>query len=398
MRVLFYEPNHTGHHFAYLANMLPGFLDLPIKVGLCTTQRALESTEYQKSLKPLESLFEHVPLCRPLLRGKPFRNALRRLSDLRLAIESWNPDHVCISYVDGLWQMFALRSLVPRFNMLRNVTSEAWAFRGAFSYPSTHRRIDIFKQAMWRRLLKQGVFSKVHLHDELLYQFSDSVSGRKSDIALAPDPIDIQPSPTQSESRTQLGIAQDGFLFGCLGVADHRKGVPQSIEAIASLGKPPIARLLIAGPHSESVRQLMAEPRYQKLVDDKTIVSIDRFLSQEEMRLTASACDVVLAPYHNHSGRSSIILWAAAAGKPVIAADYGCVRHVVTTNNLGITCDVANVKEFARVMNASINNVWTDQDAARVRQYAQWHRAENYQALSSAFVRQLLAKSVVPTA
>ena len=40
-------------------------------------------------------------------------------------------------------------------------------------------------------------------------------------------------------------------------------------------------------------------------------------------------------------------------------------------------------------MAAGLDRPWTDEDVARVRKYAAWHRIENYQEHSSQFVRKL---------
>jgi len=50
MRLLFFEPNQSGHHYAYLARMLPGFLDLPVEVVLATTAVGAVSDEFWRTL------------------------------------------------------------------------------------------------------------------------------------------------------------------------------------------------------------------------------------------------------------------------------------------------------------------------------------------------------------
>lgn len=41
MRVLFYAPDHAGHHFAYLGGTPPGFVDLPMEILVATTPGAV---------------------------------------------------------------------------------------------------------------------------------------------------------------------------------------------------------------------------------------------------------------------------------------------------------------------------------------------------------------------
>ena len=63
MRVLFYQPDYTGHHLAYLARMLPGFVDLPIEIVLATTAEAIASQEFSQSLAAFGDRLKLVPCC-----------------------------------------------------------------------------------------------------------------------------------------------------------------------------------------------------------------------------------------------------------------------------------------------------------------------------------------------
>ena len=150
--------------------------------------------------------------------------------------------------------------------------------------------------------------------------------------------------------------------------------------------------LLIAGPHDEQIKSLLNNRIAANPDANKFIRSLDRFLSEDEMLLVAAASDLVLAPYPNHSGRSSIILWAAAAGKPVLAVNRGCIQHVVEKEGLDTTCNVRDIDEFATAMGQALQGSWTDEDVARVRAYANWHRVENYQDISSQLIRARLAQ------
>ena len=46
-----------------------------------------------------------------------------------------------------------------------------------------------------------------------------------------------------------------------------------------------------------------------------------------------------------------------------------------------------SAEEFAAAIRKQLGTPWTEADAERVKQYAAWHRVENYQAWSSDFVR-----------
>ena len=99
-----------------------------------------------------------------------------------------------------------------------------------------------------------------------------------------------------------------------------------------------------------------------------------------------------------HQNRSSIILWAAAAGRPCIGPEEGCADYVIRREGLGVSCQVENPAILADAISASLRQVWTKDDVARVRRYAEFHRKENYQAISSSLVRERLGIAVASAA
>ncbi|WP_425396237.1 glycosyltransferase [Aeoliella sp.] len=394
MRVLFYEPNHTGHHFAYLARMLPGFIELPVEVALATTPEAVASHEFEMTLKQYEDRIEVLPSCRPLIKRAPLRNSWRRCADLASVVKQWKPDHVCVVYADGIWQVLSATKALG-FNLLpQGPTYEAWMYRGGFTYPDATSRRQQRNKRLFQRFLKQGVFARIHFDDELVLEFTRRLPPTPTEVVLPPNPVRYAEVPSRDDARRRLDLPREATIVSCLGMADHRKGVHLAMAAIQQLastaGDRPHVRLFIGGPQSDAIRELLTEPVWQNLVEAGTILTADRFLSEQDMLDAAAASDLLLAPYFKHSGRSSIILWAAAVGRPVVAVDRGCIRYVVEHEQLGAVCNVEDAEVFASAIRLRLEQPWTDEDRQRVRKYAQWHSIENYQQLCSACVRQRL--------
>ncbi len=388
MKVLFYEPDHRGHHFPYFARMLPGFLELPIQAALATTPSAIESDEYKKTLLPFESDLEILPHCQELINRKPLANAWRRCRDLSRIVKQWNPDHVCILYADGMWSLAASAKQFG-ITLLGNAPAyEAWMFRGGFTYPDATKKSQAVRRSLYRKLVKQRVFKRISLYDELMYDFHKSINSNTDELALSPESIRIIDPIPQREAREQLGLPLEGTIIGTSGMISETKGIHLILEMFDKHAqKNPETKLMLAGPHKEIIKGILAEDRFQQLITDGRIFCIDRFLNDQEMSLSAASCDLMLAPYPSHSGRSSIILWAAAAGVPVLTVARGCIGHVVRTKRLGKTCDVKNIDEFGRTLDEMLNEPWTEEDVQRVKTYADWHSIENYQRSSAALVR-----------
>jgi len=393
MRVLFYEPNHSGHHFAYFERMLPGFLQLPIKVGLATTSDALSSEEFRNTLAPLSDRIELIDCCRPLIKGNALRNARRRTQDLRTAVDDWQADHVCVLYADGIWETAVLGGLLGKPFLNDHVVAEAWMYRGGFAYSDANRLVDRVRRRLFRKLLNRGDFAKIHFDDELTLDYVASLPESNTQVVLPANPVKIRTPLARNEAQAILGIPSGGPLMSSSGRIARFKGSHLALEAFAKLAgdSDEPYRLLLAGPYEQAILDQISEPALARLRDAGRLIVFDRFLSEEEMLLVAEASDLVLAPYPNHSGRSSIILWAAAAGVPVLAVNRGCIEHVVERQQLGATCNVQDISLFAKAMQSSLATNWREEDVARVRDFARWHSIENYQQMSASLVRERLS-------
>lgn len=398
MRVLFYEPAHTGHHFAYLARMLGGFLDLPVEITVATTPCALGSAEFAQTLAPLAEKLTFVTTCTAPPSG-PVKIARHRLRELVESIQAVRPDHVAVCYVDGIWDQACLATLMGRRPWPRELVVEGWLYRGRFGDRTDHRWKSIVRRALFRRLLRQGLFRKLHLDHEILYDFASPLSvGTPTELVLTPNPIVIREPVSREEARRRLGLQTAGQWISLSGVIARFKGAHLLIDAFQQCRRQrpeqPL-HLLMAGPQEEQIREMLKEEPYRTLVAEGSIVALDRFVDEEEMFLAAAAADLVLAPYPNHDGRSSIILWAAAAGRPSLGTDDGCIGHVIQRERLGRTCSVSNTAQLADAIVAALGMPWTDADAQRARQYAEFHRVENYQRIASQLVRERLEKQVL---
>ena len=401
MRVLFYQPAHMGHHFAYLGRMLPGFVDLPIEIIVATTPQAIASNEFAQSLAPFGDRLTLLDCCVPAPRP-PHANSRHRLRELKQVIERVKPDHLALCYADGLWDYAYLSTLLGKRPWPRSLTVEGWLFRGRFADSDDRRWKSKLRRAMFADLLRRGLFTKLHLHHEILYDFAaERAVGTPTEVTLAPDPIVIRDLIAPAAARAQLGIAggerPDQKWIGVAGVIARFKGAPLLLDAFRirqERGDAPPTKLLLAGPQHESIHELLNGSPYREAVARGDIVSLDKFLSEEEMYLAAAACDLIVAPYPRHQNRSSIILWAAAAGRPCLGTDESCVGYVIRNERLGATCDVLDTATMASVITKTLAAPWTGDDVARVRRYASFHRMENYQAISSQWVRERLSSAI----
>ena len=224
LTLLFYEPNHSGHHYPYLARMLPGFSHPEVKIVLATTAEGAESPHYERFLKPLEAHFTLAADCAEQA-STPFRIACDRVSEIARLQQQYQADHVILAYGDGIWQIHALRSLFPKIRPRPRFQTECILYRGEFSYPSSRSRSAKIKRFLFRRLLAKGIYQRILIDDELLFTFAQSSAPNpRTHIELAINPIELF-DIDRAEARRRLGMSAEGKVICLSGVIDKRNGL-----------------------------------------------------------------------------------------------------------------------------------------------------------------------------
>jgi hypothetical protein len=144
--------------------------------------------------------------------------------------------------------------------------------------------------------------------------------------------------PTPSNARAMLRLPEHKNLVMSIGMQNHGKGVDYLIGACSRWQPARPASIVLAGPLSAQIRQLVAN-NYRHLLDDGRLIVLDRYLTNEDINTCCAAGDLIAAPYRPHPQSSSIVLHAATAGKMVLAANNGWFTYMVLKFSLGRLCD-----------------------------------------------------------
>ncbi len=396
--LLIYEPDHNGHHYSYLARMLPGFVDSEVSIILATTPEGASSKQYDFYLRPFEEHFRLIQDCVAPPRS-PLRIAWRRAVEIKKLQKKYAADHVFVAYADGVWQVLAALSVVLGASRKRSYSIEGILYRGDFTYPDVRKVSGQIKRSLFRRLLSKTIFDRLLIDDDYLYDFANKVLAEIKNpitrIDLAVNPIEFF-DVEKDEARRKFGFYGGSRVISLSGMIDNRKGAHLLVEAFVAAINDGLRDtvLVLAGPHSEAVRLLLQQDENRLHVECGRIISIDRLLNERDMYSVAAASDVVAAPYPNHSGRSSIVIWAAAAGRPVLGTERGCIGLVIKRESLGTVCDVRDTGLFTREISRVFENPWSEADAARAKAYAGCHTIQNYRTLNAGFMRSKLTVGV----
>ncbi len=265
MRLLLFEPNHTGHEYVYLARMLPGFLDLPVEIVLATTAVGEASHEFSQTLAQYRDRIR-IETCCETAPSRPLANARHRLRELISAVRHVEPDHVGVMYGDGLWQFLVAQWATGRWPFPRELPVETWIYRGAFSYSKRRKLRCWIQKRLFTTALRHNLFAAVHLDDELLFDFARKALGDAcaTRIGLTPNPVWLGPRLTLSEARRRMNLPQEGRIVSLTGMIAEYKGTSNLLEAFHKhcvSGANVAVRLLLAGRSRRSSHGPLASVR-----------------------------------------------------------------------------------------------------------------------------------------
>jgi glycosyltransferase involved in cell wall biosynthesis len=384
VRVLIFEPDFEGHHFLYAALTSEAMLEVGARVVLVTSKAAPASRPFELFLAPLRGRIE-IDASLPNAAAGNVAIARQRFADLRGSIAHHRPEYVCIPYADGLAQLMGISRLFGRRIIPRATPSAALLMRGTFVYRAGTLRKRLAARASWSAAIRCGV-DRLYLGDPVVYESVPAVAARP---AVMPEPIAPPSTTDRQAARESLGVPLDGRYVACTGLIDRRKGCDLLIRAFAEAKLGPADRLLLVGQHDDAVRRLLAED-CREPVRSGRIVSVDRFVSTDELGSALAASDLVCTPYPHHIGSASIVLRAAAADRPVLGSDFGWVKWAINRFALGSTCPVEDIPAFAAALELALRDAATHAPSPQAKRLLEFHTPTNFKRTWAAPVSAIL--------
>ncbi len=379
MNILIFELNHAGHRMSVVGMLITALSKLKKQgaaissISVLTSSTALSSDEFKEQLSGLPNFVHVKGIDVGPEPSRPLAAALQKSRLLHSYLGRHPVDHLYVPYADGLLQIECARKWLRWKPLPSTLNSEALLMRSLYAYPG---------QKLLPRLLSYwsvrfSPFTVLHLNDpyaiEMLMARNDPVLKQ---VALIPDPLTELQFSDKNEARLKLDIPQKGQLIGCVGAIDRRKGIDSLIKAFQNLPTGPTRRLFLAGKHSPEIRAQLDQ------VNSSQIISIDRYLSEQELALCISALDVVVTPYPAFVGSASIVTRAATAGKVVVGSDFGWMRSIIERFGLGICCDTRSQASLSAAMAQALERAesfvpkssarWFADYSAPANSYAHW--------------------------
>ncbi|MGE5148056.1 MAG: glycosyltransferase, partial [Candidatus Eiseniibacteriota bacterium] len=212
--------------------------------------------------------------------------------------------------------------------------------------PSRRERLrDARKSLLYRLMLRNSALSRVLTLDPYFASYAETHFGAGHKVVALVDPVCLPPAASAPENTPT-----NRFHLLMFGALTARKGVMQFLEALEHVSDAVAARLavVVAGRVEAALARPFADAaaRLGRRADLQFHAE-QRWLRPEEIAALVAWSDAVLAPYQRFVGSSGVMLWAAAAGKPLVTQDFGLLGRLVTDHGLGAAVDCTDPAKLA---------------------------------------------------
>ncbi len=390
-RLLIFEPDAEGHALEWLQHLIAfdgAGVDIfvlaaaPLCEALARSMPAAATARVR--LLPLSRIERRLCLQRPLPLAALARWWIVRRHLARTAADS------------AFFLMLDLQSLPlalglgvggPRISGILFRPSVHYGAIGPYEPSSQERRRDRRKEILYRRMLANPAVKRVFSLDPYFPVYAQSHYRHGEKVQPLPDPahplVNVAPAAAGSVEAWPPKGRTAFLLFGYLA---ERKGPLAVLDALDLL-PPHIVRrvaVLFAGRVDPALQEPIELRRRMLAVrQPELLLRIDdRRLDSGELTALVRRSDVVLAPYQRFVGSSGVLLWAAVAGRPVLAQEFGLVGRLTRDHKLGVSVDcgdpVTLAGEIARMVECGPATL-IDQTAAA--QFVSAHSPQRFASL-----------------
>jgi len=390
MHVVIFEPCPRGHRFTYVKRVVNALSPLPVKITLATTPEATSHETYPEQLASLASRFELADRYPEADPSHKFRFGWETASTLVRAVRDLKPDHVIAPSFDGALEMLGIQRLAFLASALSRTELEAMSLGASWVYLQHNTVRRWFKRRAWAAAVGASGVRTLQIIDPLLMRSFRALTPQiAAKTKLAPDPVDAAPRVGKSEARRQLGIDEGGRLISCVGRLDERKGVDILIRAFRAANLRPDDRLLLVGKHMPEITALL-EGEASDLVRAGRIISRDGYVTDEQMVLSIAAADLIGVTYRRHLGSASILIRAAAQGRPILSSDRGWPGETCRRFALGTACAIRDFDVVTRALRESLEASTSFTPHPAAARFVEFHSVENAQSFWAQRVRERL--------
>lgn len=371
MRVLYIEPEATGHRFAlYLRNFAVEAVSRGWEVILATTGAAKTHPSYRElerdgllagsvefDLQPPPGTTAPLTIARRQVQafvayGRAAEEARRR----------FYVEHVVVPFLDDIRYPVAMLGTpfrtLPCTGVMLRIAHHHFA-AGVSRHPGRRDRVE---QMVFRRLLRTPGIERIGVIDESLFLPSvmRKLGNDGARLVLLPDPMQKFEPLDRHEARRRLSFPDHAFLVLLYGSLSRRKGVHDFVATLRQPGIPDGIVGVIAGRPDAETSSFLQSVQSDPLVTSGRLRLELGFLSDERSRDYFAASDVVWVAYRDFPFMSGVLVQAAGCGKRVLATDGGLIGWLTRRYGLGEVVAAQDPSSFAVALQHLASHQGTD--------------------------------------
>lgn len=378
MRVLVYEACTGGHFLNHAGQVALALANAGAESHIAVVTDAPGTFSFETCIAPLSGKVEIHPIIRSDIRGHNLSVAWQKYSTLVSAVEEVQPDRLYLPTADGVVQLLSFLRLIGQDRLRDGLHVEALLMTGAVAHPEVFSWSERIKRRVHHHIARAGCDTLHHLNPFVRdWELAQGVPADRCTRTM-PDPVEVQ-RVSKQHARERLGLPADARLVGMVGRLDRRKGADLLIEAFLQAETGPNDMLLLWGPCGNDIdSQLRALESRQDLKG--RVLLRNEVLDDARFLDAISALDLLALPYRRIVGSSSIVIRAAAAGRPVLTTGSGWAERVMSRFNLGWTFNSPNARSIAALLPECLERSTAWQTDPDVERFVGYNSRENYAA------------------
>jgi glycosyltransferase involved in cell wall biosynthesis len=356
--ILIFEPDAEGHSQEWLQHLAGFVASQPAAAAISIAAPPALCTALSRSMTPgAEERITFIALKRRELRFCTHRilsiAAFARWWTMRRYLHRSGADAGFFLSIDLLCLPLAmgLRLLGKPIAGILFRPSVHYRTFGTYRPSSAEKLRDLRKDLLYRLMLRNPSLRTLLSLDPFFPAHAALHYRHGIKVRAVPDPA--QPGRAASDdsiAATDFAPGRVGLLL--FGYLTERKGPLAVLDALRLLPSQIAARVavLFAGRIDPALREVI-DGRCRALARDRPELWLrieDRRLDGAELESLVTQCDIVLAPYQRFVGSSGVLLWAARAGRPVLAQEFGLVGRLTRDHRLGSVADSSDPAHLAR--------------------------------------------------
>ncbi|PSQ15956.1 hypothetical protein BRD00_13165 [Halobacteriales archaeon QS_8_69_26] len=353
MRVLLFDPDYGGHHLVYPSKMIPRLeaLDDDIEVTFLTARRHEVHDEFFDP-EQIDFLFDpDSDILEELSEDRSAANE-RIYRRLREYLATNNYDVVHLLHVDDVFSIVrrhladADASVVGLINGM--FFGQDWKSKYAYSMmrlPPGGRageliaRLLPFPNTELYRCLYERSFDYLMVNTELAKEYVEGLDPLepRTEVSVVPTASEIwHDEGNRERARATVELPTDEMILLFFGELRTNKGIKFLLSALQSYDGPPFTMVFAGKPVDVESNDIAVRS------DAVSIVRRLGFVPEERVTSYFLAADGVVVPHRPSFGKqrtSGVFQRATAAGRPVIASDFGVFTYRTKEYDLGLTFD-----------------------------------------------------------